>query len=200
VPQPKAHEILVKVAAAGVNRPDVLQRGGTTGAPDGFRPAGLEVAGEVVAKGSAATLWKVGDRVCALVHGGAMPSTARCLKCRRCRSEGLSLIEAASLPRPASPSGGTSTTARSSPPRIAPRAGWHFRNRRDCDPDGGRHRQPRVRHRRLRREVRGVRAPRRRKGVQLPRPGLRRRSPGGDRRQGRQRILDMWPAITCRAS
>src|SRR5258708_22458704 len=71
VPQPKAHEILIKVAAAGVNRPDVLQRSGNYPVPpDASDLPGLEVAGEVAAKGSAVTMWNIGDKVCALVHGG----------------------------------------------------------------------------------------------------------------------------------
>ena len=71
VPAPKANEILIKVAAAGVNRPDVLQRSGNYPVPpDASDLPGLEVAGEVVAMGSSARIHKPGDRVCALVHGG----------------------------------------------------------------------------------------------------------------------------------
>src|SRR3982074_390570 len=71
LPVPRAHEILIKVAAAGVNRPDVLQRMGLYPVPPGASDLpGLEVAGEIVGKGPAAKLWNVGDKVCALVHGG----------------------------------------------------------------------------------------------------------------------------------
>jgi len=71
VPTPKANEILIKVAAAGVNRPDVLQRSGNYPVPpDASDLPGLEVAGEVVATGSSARTHKPGDQVCALVHGG----------------------------------------------------------------------------------------------------------------------------------
>src|SRR5688572_12574600 len=71
VPAPKANEILIKVAAAGVNRPDVMQRQGKYPVPpDASDLPGLEVAGEVVAAGSSAKAFKPGDRVCALVHGG----------------------------------------------------------------------------------------------------------------------------------
>src|SRR5947208_16514291 len=71
VPSPKAGEILVKVAAAGVNRPDVLQRMGNYPVPaDASDLPGLEVAGEVVEKGPAVQMWKPGDKVCALVNGG----------------------------------------------------------------------------------------------------------------------------------
>ena len=68
VPQPKPHEILVKVAAAGVNRPDVLQRMGHYAVPpDASDLPGLEIGGEVVTAGKT---FKPGDKVCALVHGG----------------------------------------------------------------------------------------------------------------------------------
>src|SRR3954464_70372 len=71
VPAPKANEILIKVAAAGVNRPDILQRSGNYPVPpDASDLPGLEVAGEVVAVGSSAKMYKPGDTVCALVHGG----------------------------------------------------------------------------------------------------------------------------------
>ncbi len=71
VPQPKPGEILVRVAAAGVNRPDVLQRMGHYKMPPGASPIpGLEIAGEVVALGEDVTAFQVGDRVCALTNGG----------------------------------------------------------------------------------------------------------------------------------
>src|SRR5512132_273172 len=70
-PAPKPNEILVKVAAAGVNRPDVLQRMGLYPVPpDASDLPGLEIAGEVAALGPSVKAWKVGDKVCALVHGG----------------------------------------------------------------------------------------------------------------------------------
>lgn len=71
VPQPKAGQILVKVAAAGVNRPDVQQRMGAYPPPKDASPLpGLEISGEVVAVGADAPRWKIGDKVCALVNGG----------------------------------------------------------------------------------------------------------------------------------
>jgi NADPH2:quinone reductase len=71
VPQPQAGEILIKVAAAGVNRPDVMQRKGLYPPPPGAPDIpGLEVAGQVAALGPEARLWKVGDAVTALVAGG----------------------------------------------------------------------------------------------------------------------------------
>jgi NADPH2:quinone reductase len=70
-PKPGAGQILVKVAAAGVNRPDVAQRAGAYPPPPGHSPLpGLEVAGTVAAIGSCVTRWKPGDKVCALVNGG----------------------------------------------------------------------------------------------------------------------------------
>jgi NADPH2:quinone reductase len=100
VPVPRKGEILIKVAAAGVNRPDVMQRKGyyppPPGAPD---IPGLEISGEVVALGEGVTRWALGDKLCALVSGGgyaeyclaeegaALPVPA-----------GLSMREAAALP------------------------------------------------------------------------------------------------------
>ena len=100
VPKPGAGEILIKIAAAGVNRPDVMQRMGVYPPPPGATDIpGLEVAGEVVARGAGVTRWKDGDQVMALVVGGgyaeycvaheshALPVPPR-----------LSLIEAAAIP------------------------------------------------------------------------------------------------------
>ena len=71
LPQPEAGEILVKIAAAGVNRPDVMQRMGLYPPPQGATDIpGLEIAGEVVARGTGVTRWKDGDVVMALVVGG----------------------------------------------------------------------------------------------------------------------------------
>ncbi len=71
VPQPGPDEVLIRVLAAGVNRPDVQQRRGLYPPPPGASPLlGLEVAGEVAAAGEAVTQWRVADRVCALTNGG----------------------------------------------------------------------------------------------------------------------------------
>jgi NADPH:quinone reductase len=71
VPQPGDDEILVKVAAAGVNRPDVAQRRGLYPPPPGVTDIpGLEIAGTVVARGSGVKRWKLGDQIAALVSGG----------------------------------------------------------------------------------------------------------------------------------
>ncbi len=70
-PQPKPDEVLIRVQAAGINRPDVAQRQGSYPPPPGASPIlGLEVAGEVCAIGSEVTTLAVGDRVCALTNGG----------------------------------------------------------------------------------------------------------------------------------
>jgi NADPH2:quinone reductase len=70
-PRPGSGQILVKVAAAGVNRPDLMQRAGAYPPPPGHSPLpGLEIAGEVAALGEGVTRWKQGDQVCALVNGG----------------------------------------------------------------------------------------------------------------------------------
>lgn len=71
VPEPKPDQVLIKNEAVGVNRPDVAQRTGNYPVPPDANPLpGLEVAGEVVAKGKNAGNWKVGDKVTALTHGG----------------------------------------------------------------------------------------------------------------------------------
>src|SRR5438094_10595795 len=70
-PAPGPNEIVVKVAAAGVNRPDVLQRMGHYPVPPGASPLpGLEIAGDVAELGAEVKLWKRGDKVCALANGG----------------------------------------------------------------------------------------------------------------------------------
>src|SRR6201985_2761177 len=66
------NEVLIKVAAAGVNRPDVFQRKGNYPPPPGAPQdiPGLAIAGTIVATGASVTRWKTGDKVCALVMGG----------------------------------------------------------------------------------------------------------------------------------
>ena len=100
LPAPKPREILVKVAAAGVNRPDVLQRMGLYPVPsDASDLPGLEIAGEVVACGSEARTWKVGQSVCALAHGGGYAEYCTVPEVQALPvPRGLSMVEAASLP------------------------------------------------------------------------------------------------------
>jgi len=100
VPVPGRGEVLIRVAAAGVNYPDVLQREGRYPPPKGApEEPGLEVAGTVVATGPEAFRWKVGDKVCALVAGGGyaeycVAPAACCLPVPK----GLSMVEAAAMP------------------------------------------------------------------------------------------------------
>jgi NADPH2:quinone reductase len=99
-PSPKPDEILVKVAAAGVNRPDVLQRMGRYPVPPGASPLpGLEIAGEVVEVGSSAKIWKPGDKVCALANGGGYAEYCAVPEGQALPvPKNLSMTEAASLP------------------------------------------------------------------------------------------------------
>ena len=100
VPRPAASEVLIRVAAAGVNRPDVLQRLGRYPVPPGASPLpGLEVAGEVVAAGADAERWKTGDVVMALTHGGGYAEYC-VADARHCLPvpSGLSPVEAAAIP------------------------------------------------------------------------------------------------------
>ena len=100
VPQPGKGEVLIRVAAAGVNRPDVLQRRGDYAPPPGASDLpGLEVAGEIVAIGPETRRWKVGDKVTALVAGGgyAEYSIAPAPQCLPIPGR-LSMVEAAALP------------------------------------------------------------------------------------------------------
>ncbi|MEE8214309.1 MAG: alcohol dehydrogenase catalytic domain-containing protein, partial [Alphaproteobacteria bacterium] len=100
VPEVRAGEVLIKVAAAGVNRPDVVQRQGHYPAPPGASDIpGLEVAGSISAIGTDAGGWAIGDEVTALVTGGgyAEYATAPAVQCLAV-PKGLSLEEAAALP------------------------------------------------------------------------------------------------------
>ena len=100
VPSPGAGEVLIKVAAAGVNRPDVLQRLGKYPVPPGASDLpGLEVAGTIARLGEGVTQWKVGERVCALTPGGGyaehcIAPASNCLPI----PAGLDFVQAASLP------------------------------------------------------------------------------------------------------
>jgi len=100
VPVPRAGEVLIKVQAAGVNRPDVLQRTGNYPVPPGASDLpGLEVAGEIVDGDLDGSGFKKGDRVCALVQGGGYAEycTAPLATCLPI-PEGLTALDAASLP------------------------------------------------------------------------------------------------------
>jgi NADPH2:quinone reductase len=100
IPAPAANEVLIRVVAAGINRPDVIQRQGFYPAPADASPVlGLEVAGEITALGEAVSGWQVGDRVCALVNGGgyaeyAVAPASQCLPV----PAGMDMQQAAALP------------------------------------------------------------------------------------------------------
>jgi putative PIG3 family NAD(P)H quinone oxidoreductase len=99
-PAPGAGEILIRVAAAGVNRPDVLQRRGRYPPPPGASDIpGLEVAGTVAALGSGVQGWRAGDRVCALVAGGGY-ATLCVAPARQCLPvpASLDLVAAGAIP------------------------------------------------------------------------------------------------------
>jgi len=100
VPSPGAGEVLVKVAAAGVNRPDVMQRKGLYPAPaDATDLPGLEIAGEVVSVGNGADSVAIGAKVCALVEGGGYAEycIARAAQCLPV-PDTLSMAQAAAIP------------------------------------------------------------------------------------------------------
>jgi len=101
-PMPKAGagEVLIKVAAAGVNRADILQRQGNYPPPEGAGDIlGMEVAGEIAAVGAKANRWKVGDKICALLAGGGYAEYATVPEGQCLPVPGnISFIEAAALP------------------------------------------------------------------------------------------------------
>ncbi len=100
LPTYNENDILIRVAYAGVNRPDVAQRQGNYAPPPGASPImGLEVSGEVVGVGANVSRWKIGDQICALTPGGGYAEfctapAAHCLPIPR----GLSMLEAAGVP------------------------------------------------------------------------------------------------------
>jgi NADPH2:quinone reductase len=100
IPSPNADEVLVRVYAAGINRPDILQRQGLYPPPANASPIlGLEVAGEIITCGKNVARWQPGDKVCALVNGGgyaeyAVAPAAQCLPI----PDQFAYIQAAALP------------------------------------------------------------------------------------------------------
>jgi NADPH2:quinone reductase len=103
VPTPGPGQILVKVAAAGVNRPDVQQRMGAYPPPPGHSPLpGLEIAGEVAAVGPNVTRWKGGEQVCALVNGGGYAEYCIAEEVQALPiPKGISMAEAGGIPETA---------------------------------------------------------------------------------------------------
>lgn len=102
-PEPAAHEVVVDVAAAGVNRADLLQRAGRYPVPAGAPPwPGLECSGTVAVLGTDVTGWSVGDRVCALLDGGGYAERVAVRASQLLPvPDGVSLEEAAALPEAA---------------------------------------------------------------------------------------------------
>lgn len=100
VPRPGPGQILIKVAAAGVNRPDVAQRNGSYPPPPGHSPLpGLEAAGTVVAVGAGVTRWKLGDAVMALLNGGGYAEYAIAEETSALPiPAGLDMVQAAAIP------------------------------------------------------------------------------------------------------
>src|SRR5471030_1435827 len=99
-PIPGPGEVLIRVAAAGVNRPDVMQRRGLYPPPPGASDLpGLEVSGTIAAVGDGVAEWRVGDRVCALVSGGGYATlcVAPALQCLPVPS-GMRIVTAAAIP------------------------------------------------------------------------------------------------------
>ncbi|MGQ3045714.1 MAG: NAD(P)H-quinone oxidoreductase [Niveispirillum sp.] len=100
VPVPAVGEVLIKVAVAGVNRPDVVQRQGLYPPPPGASDLpGLEVSGTIAALGDGVTGWQVGDKVCALLGGGGYAEYATAPAGQVLPvPEGLDMVQAAALP------------------------------------------------------------------------------------------------------
>ncbi|RKG40053.1 NAD(P)H-quinone oxidoreductase [Acinetobacter rongchengensis] len=100
IPQAKADEVLVKVHAFGINRPDILQRQGLYPMPKGVTPVpGLEVAGVVEAVGADVTQFKVGDKVCGLTNGGGYAEYCVVPRSQTLTiPEGVSFVQAAAIP------------------------------------------------------------------------------------------------------
>ena len=199
-PQPGPGEVLIKVAAAGVNRPDLMQRQGHYPPPKGASDLpGLRSRGHIVALGTAddgggprsgnGRLWRVGDRVCALVSGGgyATMCAAPGVQCLP-MPHGLTPLQAAAIPEDCtSPSGRTSSIAGTwRPANGCSSTAARVESERPRF-SSRRARRARGRHRRLRRQMPRVRTPRRRGRDQLQNPRLRRRRPQPDRRPRRRR-------------
>ena len=100
IPEVKADEVLVKVHAFGINRPDILQRQGLYPMPPGVTQVpGLEVAGEVVAVGAEVTQFKLGDKVCSLTNGGGYAEYCVVPQSQTLHiPENVSFVEAAAIP------------------------------------------------------------------------------------------------------
>jgi NADPH2:quinone reductase len=100
IPEPGPSEVLVKVIAAGINGPDMMQRKGLYPAPKGASDLlGLEISGEVVAVGNSVDMWKIGQRLCGLTNGGGYAEycTVEQTHCLQV-PDGVDIVDAAGLP------------------------------------------------------------------------------------------------------
>ena len=182
-PTPGPREVLIRVAAAGVNRPDVMQREGKYPPPPGASDIpGLEVSGTIAECGPDVERWQVGDRVCALVSGGGyaeycIAPDVQCLPVPATLDarggwwhsrDVLYRLDERLRARPATRRG------------IVSRARRVQRNRHDRHSDGAGIRRESVRDCRVTREMLGVRAPRRRARDQLQDRRLCSRPDGSD--------------------
>ena len=203
VPEPKAGEVLIRIAAAGVNRADCLQRMGRYPMPPGAPDIpGLECSGTVVKCGDGVTAWQDGDQVCALMIGdgygeyAAVPAV-QCLpvppgvepdRCRRPARDVLHRVDQR-VRADASAAG-----------RDVPGPGRFQRHRRHLDPACQGVGLQGAGHGGIGREMRGLPGLRRRCRDQLPHAGLRRRrqasSPAG---AASMRSSTWWAATTSRA-
>ena len=189
VPSPGAGEVLVKIAAAGINRPDVMQREGKYPPPPGAPDIpGLELAGEVVALGEGVKRWKVGDKVCALVPGGGYAEYWVTHETHRA-SRDPAAHDGRGGGDPGDVLHGVAqcVRARRAESRRDDALPWRLvRHRHHGDHAGEGVRRARHRHGRLDGEVRRLPQARRRCRDRLQHAGLRRRNQEGDRRQGRR--------------
>ena len=205
-PSVRTDEVLIKVAAAGVNRPDVMQRRGAYPPPPGASDIpGLEVAGVIEEVGSGVGGWRSGDQVCALVigwrlrrvlrrTGAAVSSRSAWHGTRECRRDSRNILHRVDQ----------RLRARTfEAGRVDARSRWLERHRNDGHPDGPSVWLARVCHGRIAREVRRVRASGCRACHQLPRRRLRSRHersdgwPGcrRDSRHGRRRLPSAQPRL-----
>ena len=207
-PRPGPGEVLVEVAAAGVNRADLMQRQGLYPPPPGAPPyPGLECSGTVAALGDGVNGWHVGEQVCALLSGGGY-------------AEQVAVPAGQLLPAPEghhahrggrAPGDGLHRVLQRLPHRRtrgrrdAARPRRRQRHRHDGDPARQARRRAGRGHRRIAAEAGRLPGPRRRHHDQLPRGGLRRQPHGGDRRPrrrrhpGHHRAPPTWPATSRRS-
>ena len=202
-PVPGAGEVLIRVQAAGVNRPDVLQRKGAYAPPPGVSDLpGLEVAGTVEGGDLDGSGWTRGDRVCALVAGGGY---ARVVRCSRrtvpsgparpvvCRGGGAARNVLHGLEQCVR-SGAAGSR------RVVAGPGRHQRHRRGGDPAGCGPRSRGLRDGGVGRQGAGLRSTRRASRHQLPHRRLRGGREGARRRDAASTSSSTWwPATMCRA-